>query len=415
MSVTLFGARIVFAPGSGVTALGFITLGIVVGTVSGLTPGLHVNALAMLLAITAHSIPGPPHLVGATLLAAGVTHSFLDVVPSLTLGVPDAAMAASVLPGHRLVLDGRGHEALRLSVIGSTGAVALALLLGVPVTLVMIRLYPILGDHLPLVLALVMLALVVREQTWLARIGAVASLIASGVFGIHILDTNPVGVLPVDDILLPAFAGLFGVPILLAALRGAGVPEQDSFDILVAPRAVARAGVAGAGAGGVVGYIPGVSSAIAAVLALASLPGQSADRGFIVAVSGVNTSNTIFALFALIALGSPRTGVLVAYERASLPLNLPLLLASIVIAGATSAIIVVTIGDLALDIAHRIDNRRLVTCILVLLVLLAFLFAGLIGVGVLLIGTVIGFIPHITASRRAHLMGVLVVPLATGL
>lgn len=415
MAPSLFGVRFVFDPGSGVAAVCFITGGILLGTISGLTPGLHVNALAMLLALAAPTIPGPPHLVGAAMLAAGVTHSFLDVVPSLTLGVPDAAMAATVLPGHRLVLGGRGREALRLSVIGSTGAVCLALVLGWPVTILMTRLYPVISAHLPLVLALVMLALLVGERTWLARLGGLGGLLASGVLGLVILDSNPVGVLPVSEVLLPAFAGLFGLPILIAAAQGGGVPAQDDARIATRPRTVARSILAGGSAGGIVGYIPGVSAAIAAVLALATLPGQSDDRGFLVAVSGVNTSNAIFALFALVALGSPRTGVLVAYERASLPLNLPLLLASITIAGSVAAVLVVVIGDRALGMAHDLDNRRLVAVVLGLLVVLAFLFAGVYGLGVLLAGTLIGYIPHIARARRVHLMGVLVVPLATGL
>lgn len=415
MAASLFGVQFVLDPGSGAAAVCFIAGGIVLGTLSGLTPGLHVNALAMLLALVASSIPGPPHLVGAALLAAGVTHSFLDVVPSLTLGVPDAAMAATVLPGHRLVLGGRGREALRLSVLGSTGAVCLALVLGWPVTVLMTRLYPVVSDHLPVVLALVMLALLAGERTWLARLGGLGGLLASGALGIVILDSNPVGVLPVSEVLLPAFAGLFGVPILVAAAQGGGVPEQFDARVAAEPRAVARSILAGGSAGGIVGYIPGVSAAIAAVLALATLPGPSDDRGFLVAVSGVNTSNAIFALFALIALGNPRTGVLVAYERASLPLNLPLLLASIAIAGSVAAVLVVVIGDRALGIAHQLDNRRLVAVVLVLLVVLAFLFAGVYGLGVLLAGTGIGYIPHIAGARRVHLMGVLVVPLATGL
>lgn len=415
MAPSLFGVRFVFDPGSGVAAVCFIAGGILLGTISGLTPGLHVNALAMLLALAAPTIPGPPHLVGAAMLAAGVTHSFLDVVPSLTLGVPDAAMAATVLPGHRLVLGGRGREALRLSVIGSTGAVYLALVLGWPVTILMTRLYPVISAHLPLVLALVMLALLVGERTWLARLGGLGGLLASGVLGLVILDSNPVGVLPVSEVLLPAFAGLFGLPILIAAAQGGGVPAQDDARIATRPRTVARSILAGGSAGGIVGYIPGVSAAIAAVLALATLPGQSDDRGFLVAVSGVNTSNAIFALFALVALGSPRTGVLVAYERASLPFNLPLLLASITIAGSVAAVLVVVIGDRALGMAHDLDNRRLVAVVLGLLVVLAFLFAGVYGLGVLLAGTLIGYIPHIARARRVHLMGVLVVPLATGL
>ncbi len=83
----------------GVAALlAAIAAGIGLGTVSGLVPGLHANTLALLLAATAGSVPGPRVYVGAAMLSAGVTHTFLDVVPALALGVPDPAMAAGACP-----------------------------------------------------------------------------------------------------------------------------------------------------------------------------------------------------------------------------------------------------------------------------------------------------------------------------
>lgn len=50
-----------------------------------------------------------------------------------------------------------------------------------------------------------------------------------------------------------------------------------------------------------------------------------------------------------------------------------------------------------------------------LLFVLALLFAGVYGIGVMAIATALGFISHGTGARRLHLMGVLIVPLATGL
>lgn len=113
------GVEVVIAPESSLRIVAFIGLGVALGTISGLTPGLHANNFALRLAAAAPSVPGPPMLVGAAMLAAGVVHTFLDIVPAIALGVPDAAMAASALPGHRLVIEGRGHEALRLSATGS--------------------------------------------------------------------------------------------------------------------------------------------------------------------------------------------------------------------------------------------------------------------------------------------------------
>lgn len=142
------GLRLVVAPERTVVTLAFALAGVCFGTLSGLVPGLHANNVALVLAAVAPALPGPPLAVGCAMLAAGTVHTFLDVVPSLVLGVPDAAMAASALPGHRLVLDGRGREALRLSALGSGLAVVLALPLAGPVTRLMVAAYPTLSANL---------------------------------------------------------------------------------------------------------------------------------------------------------------------------------------------------------------------------------------------------------------------------
>ncbi|TKX76899.1 hypothetical protein EXE53_29430, partial [Halorubrum sp. SD626R] len=157
--------RPVVDPAFSAAALAFLAGGVALGTASGLVPGPHANNFALLLAGLAPSVPGDPLLVGIAMLAAGVVHSFLDIVPALALGVPDAATAIAALPGHRLVLAGRGREALRLSAVGSALAVALAVPLAVPITWAMVRGYPVVREHLPLLLAGVVVALVLTESS----------------------------------------------------------------------------------------------------------------------------------------------------------------------------------------------------------------------------------------------------------
>jgi putative membrane protein len=79
-------------------ALAFLLGGVALGTASGLVPGLHANNFALLLAGFAPSVPADPLFVGVAMLGAGVVHSFLDIVPALALGVPDAATAVAALP-----------------------------------------------------------------------------------------------------------------------------------------------------------------------------------------------------------------------------------------------------------------------------------------------------------------------------
>jgi putative membrane protein len=402
-----------FAPERALLFCGFLLGGIALGTVSGLVPGIHANTFALLLAGVAPSVPGPIVFVGAAMLAAGTVHTFLDVVPALALGVPDPAMASSALPGHRLVLGGQGREAVRLSALGSAGAVVFAVPLALPMTEVMTRAYPTLRANLPLVLGGVALGLVATERDAVAAVGAVCSLAASGVLGAVALDLPAGGLVGAGGMLAPIFTGLFGAPVLLDALTGEGVPAQAEPTVTTPRRSVARFAFVGTLSGAVVGYLPGVSSAVAATFALLATD-DGGPRGFVVATSGVNTANTIFALFALVALGTPRTGVLVAVDQTGVPLDLPVLLGSVLVAAAAGFVLVVTLGDGYLRVVGNTDYTRLSIGVLCLLVVVLAVLTGPLGIGVFAAATVVGLVPVKFGARRANLMGVLLVPLALG-
>lgn len=405
---------VVVAPDRTTALLAFVAAGCTFGVVSGLVPGLHANNMAFLLAAIAPSVPGPPPLVGAAMLAAGVVHTFLDIAPMLAIGVPDPAMAASALPGHRLVLEGRGREALRLSALGSGLAVVLAVPLAVPLTAVMVGADPLISTHRSLVLGAIVVGLLGTEQTRRGIIGGALAFTASAGLGLVALDlpTNPP--LAVGSVLTPLFTGLFGAPVLIDAMDGNGIPEQHGASIALSRRSVCGLGGVGTLCGAIVGYIPGVSSAIAATLALVAVPGRYGGRGFVVATSGVNTANTIFALFALVSLGTPRTGVLVALERANVPIDLPLLLATVVLAAVVGFTGVLLLGSVYLRVVGAIDYTTLSVCVLCLLCLVSYLFAGLIGIGIFAVSTVVGLLPVWLNVQRAHLMGVLLGPLILG-
>jgi len=398
-------------PETTLLTLGCILGGIALGTCSGLIPGLHANNFALLLAAFAPAIPAQPQYVGVAMLSAGVTHTFLDIVPALALGVPDPAMAPTALPGHKLVLQGRGREALRLSAVGSAMAVVFAIPLAIPITLAMTRIYPTVAANLRLVLATVIVLLVLTERTMFGRLGATIAVTTSGALGVLTLDIPAGGILPSGEMLTPLFAGLFGAPILIEALGGDGVPPQDDPQITTTREFLISISFVGTLSGALVGYLPGISSAIAAAGALTVLPNYG-PRAFIVATSGVSTANTVFALFALVALGSPRTGVLVALEQANVPHNLPVLLASVAIAAGAGFLLVLYIGDWYLHTVGNIDNLSLSVGVLVFLAILVLAFTGLIGVTVFVASTVVGLVPARFGARRMTCMGVLLVPLA---
>ncbi|NUC72390.1 tripartite tricarboxylate transporter permease [Haloterrigena sp. SYSU A558-1] len=394
--------------------LAWTLAGAALGCCSGLVPGLHANNFTLLLAGFAPSIPGRPLFVGCAMLAAGVVHTFVNAVPAMALGVPDAEMAITALPGHRLVLEGRGYEAIRLSALGSLLAVLAAVPLAVPVTRGVTAAYPPIRAHLSLVLAMVVVALIASERTWRTRLGGLVSFALAATLGALTLDIATDAPLEAGGMLAPLFAGLFGAPVLIDAIRGGGVPPQRDESIAMSRRLVGGTAIAGALAGAVVGYVPGISAAIAAVAVLVVVPGRSGDRGYIVATSGVDTANTIFALFALVAIGQPRTGVMVAFDTVNAPLELPVLVAGIVLAGCVGFVLVIVVGDAYLDLVGRTDYWKISVAVLSLLCCLSYLFTGFIGVGVFAVATAVGLVPIRVGARRVHLMGVLIGPLIVG-
>lgn len=395
--------------------LAYTLAGCALGTVSGLLPGLHANNFAFLLSAVAPALDAPPLALGCAMLAAGLVHTFLDAVPALALGVPDAAMAASALPGHRLVIEGRGREALRLSAFGSAAAVALAVPVAVPLTGAMEVAYPTLDEWLPVVLFVVVLGLLWSEPTWRARAAGCVTTAFATALGWVALDATPAGPLPVGGVLAPLFAGLFGAPILIDAADGDGVPPQADPRIALTPRATGVAAFAGTGAGAAVGYLPGVSSGVASTLALPATAGEDPAREYLVATGGANTATAVFGLFAFTALGAPRSGVLVAMAEAGVPAALPTLLAAVVVAAAVGVVGVLVLGDAALRIVGRVNQRALVGCVLVGLAALVWGFAGRVGLLAFAAATVVGFLPVRLGCKRVHLMGVLVGPLVLGL
>lgn len=407
----LTGLELGIAPTTSAGLLAYMFLGIALGTCSGLVPGLHANNFALFLASVAPVMPGPPLYVGCAMISAGVVHTFLDAIPALAIGVPDAEMAVAALPGHRLVLEGRGREALHLSAVGSIIAVFLAIPLAIPITIAMVRWYPVLQQHMPLVLGTITAVLILTEPDRRAIAGGVVAFLLSAGFGWLIVDLEPAAPLDGGGVLAPLFAGLFGSPVIVDAMQGGGVPPQIDAAITVPRRAVVIPASAGSAAGAIVGYLPGVSSAIAAVVALLFTPTDDPDRSFIVATSGVDTSNSIFAIFALVALGTPRTGVMVAVDDAGVPLNLPVMVMSVAVAAAVAFVLVVLVGRWYLEALGRLDYTYVCGGILCLLVGLSFLFAGPIGIAIFAISSAIGFIPVRLGAKRVHLMGCLIGPI----
>lgn len=158
----------------------FSLFGALLGCLTGVAPGVHVNTLCLVLtsslpvllpvvdsAAALHGAEGAPLLVACIIMAAATSHSFLDFLPSTFLGAPDEEGVISALPGHRLLLQGRGLEAVAQAAAGSLIGGALAVTLCVPLLFVLgppLSLYGAVDSLAPAVVVAATVLLVLSEK-----------------------------------------------------------------------------------------------------------------------------------------------------------------------------------------------------------------------------------------------------------
>ena len=382
-----------------------LALGLFFGCVCGLIPGLHPNNLIVFVPLLLMMFDPLPAAV--LLLTAGVVNSFVSMVPSILLGAPEDAEALGVLPGHRLLMEGRGYEAVKLTVKGSLGGMLFAL---GTLPLFFFLIPPVYEFIKPLthwLLILVVFYMILTENGMKNRFSALLIVISSGILGMLSLGYS-------DTMIFPLLSSLFGLPLLLAAIfKKTILPKNFTEDEEEIEKKRLFSSVSiGSLAGIITGMLPGVGSAQATILAQ-RLSGKGDGRDFLMSIGAVTTSNVIYSLLALWLIGKARSGIAIAVgEIISLDFEYVLIfLATIVIASAFASIATLKLTRPTLFLMKKIDYKTINIFMILLMLLLIFFFAGIMGLLITVIGIAIGLIPNYIGIKRTHCMGCLVVPI----
>lgn len=387
--------------------------GIVLGTISGLVPGIHSNTLAGIVA----ALSVPLTLVFGTdgvcviIVSMMIVHTFVDAVPSTFLGVPDPDTVLSVLPAHKLCLQGSGQGAVRVSALGSLWGFIFCL----PLFALFVFVLPLVqgyvdwGIGLVILLAAGLLIVFSKAPAW-----SFAVFMVSGILGIYAMRFSyfSFGVFGIGEILLPLLTGLFGVPVLLTSMKSVIKPAAQSFSgLLISPRQILKNGMKGAAAGAIVGWLPGFSSGTAnALLAVRrSSDFEKTDpREYLVSTSAANTANAVLGLAALYAIGRMRSGAMVTLASFELPSMFLLLLAAGI---AALAGYFLTVG---ISVFCRrfmsLNQGILARIVLIFLVGMNVVFCGPFGFLILVLATLVGLIPGMIGIPRIFCMGAIMLP-----
>ncbi len=384
-------------------------LGILSGIVTGLTPGIHINLVSVLVVSFSPILIQitSPIVLAVYIISLAITHTFLDALPSIYLGAPDEAQALSVLPGHRLLKKGEGHNAIIYTTIGSLGSLLLGIILFPFFIKSMAFISPYIEGIMGYLLLAIMIYMILRctGKRW----ESLLIFLISGVLGLFVLTG-----LTLHQPLFPLLSGLFGISTLLTSLlQKSIIPKQKLHKPLTLSTKNTITSVSAAtGVGFIAAFLPGFGSAQAAILAT-NVVGDLGDEGFLSLVGGINTANMVISIAAAYVLDKARNGAIVAVHELIGTIGLPelfLFIGVALVVGGVASILTLFLSKSFANLITKLPYNKIIWGIMIFILLLTFFFDGFIGFIILLTATAIGMLCSSWGVAKNHLMGCLIIP-----
>ncbi len=386
-----------------------IIIGIFLGIITGLLPGLHVNSIAAIMLSAMPFLSDFFSLFGiaAIIAAMAISHVFFDFLPSIFLGAPEENTALSVLPGHALLLKGKGLFAFRLAVFGCLLGLISVVLLSPILVFIIPFIFNLLQPYIGAILVLISVFVILYEKSLKNKLLSFSVFIISGILGIIVFKLN------IPEPLLPMLAGLFGVSTLLKSmLDNANIPEQNNADEMpVNLRESLKSFSAGIFSGSLISIFPAVGPAQSAIVARSMLR-KIRSESYLIMLGCIASVSAVFALVTLYSIGKARNGSIVALSQlldlstASFYLLMLVMLTS----GGIAAILSLNLARYFSRLVEAINYKLLSSCTILFIVSLVFFFSGIIGVLVLATSTAIGMTAVSAGTGRHNAMGCLMLP-----
>lgn len=388
----------------------FSLFGIVVGIGMGLLPGMHINNVIPLILSFSIFFTSPYQLV-VFIISVAITDIFIGYIPSIFLGAPEENTSLSVLPGHRLLLEGRGYEAIKLTIIGGIGSLLISLVIIAFFANTFSYLYEISRPYVHYLIIGVVIFMLVSEKKLKKILTSMLMIFLSGVFGVIVLGST---IVKPQNVLFPVLSGMFGLSTIIISMNERSkVPEQkgDS-DLKITKWQLMKSCLLGSVAGIIVGFLPAIGVSQAATM-VQYIGGMGESRNFLVTLSGINLSNEAFSLISLFLVNNPRSGASVAIQRILTQLtfyDVLLLVGVICFVSGISAFLTMFLGKRIPKSLAKLNYKYLSLSVIAFVLIMIFILTGFYGLLIAFTSTSIGLLCGFLGVRRSHCMGVLLIP-----
>lgn len=384
-----------------------LLFGLTAGTFTGLTPGIHINLIStIILSLSTYLLAlTSPIVIASFIIAMSITHTFIDSIPSIYLGAPDESTALAVLPGHKMLLEGKGHQAITLTVIGGLTSITLAIILS-PILIPTFKiLYNTIRNYIGYILIAIMAFMILKDNKKYLNF---IFFITSGILGMIIFSIPNL-----NNPLLPLLSGLFGISLLIISINdNTTIPIQKTdLKLEIDKSTITKATIGATFVASIAAFLPGFGSSQSAIVAKTILRKLS-DKGFIILIGGINTVNMTVSILTYYTLEKARNGSIIAIsqiatiDRSTLPTYIIVAFISAILASALTLRLSIAFSKLI----SRINYKNLVLCIITIITILTIIFSGLQGIIILITATALGIAATQFNIGKNHLMGCLILP-----
>jgi len=384
-------------------------LGVIAGTITGLIPGIHINLVAIFLVSSSAFFLKftSPLSLAIFIVSMSITHTFLDFIPSILLGAPDEDTSLSILPGHELLLKGRGYEAIIYTLYGSIIAIPIILLFTPLFIFILPKIFFYLKFIMFFILVFISSYLIIREEN---KLLAFLIFLLSGFLGLATLN------LSLKESLLPLLTGLFGSSSLITSIiKKEKIPKQKILNFKkIKPkiREIKNSIIATILASPLCSFLPALGSSQAAVIG-SDMTKEKNKKEFLILLGSINTIVMGLSFVTLYSIQATRTGSAVAVQKILenfTPNNLIIILATIIFSSILASFLTIFLARFFSKNVSRINYKYLSMAVLIFLAVVVFIFSNFLGLLIFIIATFTGLAAILLKVRRTNLMGCLMLP-----
>ncbi len=396
-------------------------------------PGFHIYNLLALVMVVSPLFLSIPEAFPYFTIGAIVSFVYLSILPTVYLSVADESLVLMLFPTQRYLMLGKGHMAVWLSLLGALGGTIIIVLSGLTFLPYIIPfVYQIFSAYIVWIIVLIIVFMFMsewpkagdREKTplrrlliaWRQTLGGLFVFFTAGLLGFIIMYTGLVPARFAYVRLTPMFIGFFGMPwVLQNIISKRHVPHQDLTDKIEASTwGVINGTLSGAFGGYIAAFFPIVTGGMGALVA-GHMASSRGDDVFIVSQGSNRLLYYLGAFFLLFIPTSRLTRGTGAWLVSSLYTpnswtEFYYAAFAILVAAAVSFVMVIYMSKILAYLLSALNYIWVSYAVAVGLAIISYLLAGLPGLVVLAVATLIGLAAVAFNTRRSYCLGGLIFP-----